>query len=164
MTKPSTELTLFDLLSRLTFLKAAKLLGAEGERLIAEGGKYDIDIVNQVALDPDEFRLAIESATVRFALNPAARGRAQEIARNGPGNCWWPGRESNPRHADFQAVKGYIGSFKINHLLRLPHCKPSTSRHNPGTPGLSWSHSWHTAITADSGVTYCHGPPPTLKV
>lgn len=75
LTKASAELTLFDLLSRLTFLKAAKLLGAEGQRLIAEGGKYDIDIANQVVLGPDEFRLAIESATVRLARDPAARGR-----------------------------------------------------------------------------------------
>lgn len=75
LTKASAELTLFDLLSRLTFLKAAKLLGAEGQRLIAEGGKHDIDITTQVLLGPDEFRLAIESATVRLALDPAARGR-----------------------------------------------------------------------------------------
>ena len=75
LTKASAELTLFDLLSRLTFLKAAKLLGAQGQRLIAEGGKHDIDITTQVLLGPDEFRLAIESATVRLALDPAARGR-----------------------------------------------------------------------------------------
>jgi hypothetical protein len=44
LTKPSAELTLFDTLSRLTFVRATKLLGAEGNQLIAAGGKYDIDI------------------------------------------------------------------------------------------------------------------------
>lgn len=46
-TKTSAELTLFDRLSQLTFVKAVKLLGARGSRLIAEGGKYDIDITTR---------------------------------------------------------------------------------------------------------------------
>jgi hypothetical protein len=47
LTKPSAELTLFDTLSRLTFTSVTKLLGAEGDRLIAAGGKYDIDIASR---------------------------------------------------------------------------------------------------------------------
>jgi hypothetical protein len=38
LTKPSAELTLFDTLSRLTFLRATKLLGANGDHVIAAGG------------------------------------------------------------------------------------------------------------------------------
>ena len=38
LTQASAELTLFDTLSRLTFARAAKLLGAEGTRLITAGG------------------------------------------------------------------------------------------------------------------------------
>ena len=72
LTKPSAELTLFDTLSRLTFARAAKLLGSEGDRLIADGGKYDIDITTQVEFDRDRFRLAVDSATVTLALSPAA--------------------------------------------------------------------------------------------
>src|SRR5450755_13876 len=75
VTKTSAELTLFDALSRLTFLKATKLLGPDGNRLIAAGGKYDIDISTQVEFDRDVFRLAVDSATVTLALSPAARGR-----------------------------------------------------------------------------------------
>jgi len=37
-TKTSAKLTLFDKLSRLTFLQAVKHLGPEGKRLINEGG------------------------------------------------------------------------------------------------------------------------------
>ena len=48
LTKPSAELTLFDTLSRLTFTRATKLLGPEGNRLIAAGGKFDIDLTTQV--------------------------------------------------------------------------------------------------------------------
>ena len=44
LTKASSELTLFDKLSRLSFNSAAKLLGREGNRLITAGGKYDVDM------------------------------------------------------------------------------------------------------------------------
>lgn len=47
LTKPSTELTLFDILSRLTFTRAAKLLGPKGSHLIVTGGKFDIDLTTQ---------------------------------------------------------------------------------------------------------------------
>ncbi|HTV79152.1 MAG TPA: DEAD/DEAH box helicase [Steroidobacteraceae bacterium] len=75
LTKKSSELTLFDTLSRLTFLQAATLLGADGKRLITEGGKYDIDVATQVRFDQNAFRLAIDSSTVTLALSPARRGR-----------------------------------------------------------------------------------------
>ena len=55
LTKPSAELTLFDTLSRLTFTRAAKLLGPKGNRLIATGGKFDIDLTAQVKFDRDMF-------------------------------------------------------------------------------------------------------------
>jgi ERCC4-related helicase len=77
LTKPSAELTLFDTLSRLTFVRATKLLGADGNQLIAAGGKYDIDITTQVKFDQDRFRLAVDSTTVTLALSPAARNRLQ---------------------------------------------------------------------------------------
>lgn len=77
LTKPSAELTLFDTLSRLTFLRATKLLGAAGNQLIAEGGKHEVDITTQVKFDRDRFRLAIDSSTVTLALNPAARNRLE---------------------------------------------------------------------------------------
>ena len=55
LTKPSAELTLFNTLSRLTFTRAAKLLGPKGNRLIATGGKFDIDLTAQVKFDRDMF-------------------------------------------------------------------------------------------------------------
>lgn len=55
LTKPSAELTLFDTLSRLTFIRATKLLGADGSHLIAAGGKYNVDITTQVEFDRDRF-------------------------------------------------------------------------------------------------------------
>src|SRR5712691_8626763 len=77
LTKPSAELTLFDTLSRLTFARVTRLLGAEGDRLIVAGGKYDIDITTQVEFDRDRFRLAVDSATVTLAQSPAARDRLE---------------------------------------------------------------------------------------
>jgi hypothetical protein len=69
LTKPTAELTLFDTLSRLTFARVTKLLGAEGDRLIAGGGKYDIDIPTQVKFDRDRFRLAVDSSNKLSASN-----------------------------------------------------------------------------------------------
>jgi len=76
-TKTTAELTLFDRISRLTFLQAARLLGPEGQRLINAGGKYEIDIDAQVELGPDAFRLVLDAATVTLSLSPAAPKRLQ---------------------------------------------------------------------------------------
>lgn len=75
LTKTSAELTLFDTLSRLTFARAAKLLGADGQRLITAGGQFDIDIATQVEFDQHKFRLAMNGSAVTLALSPAARDR-----------------------------------------------------------------------------------------
>src|SRR5580700_5899730 len=77
LTKPSAELTLFDTLSRLTFTRAAKLLGPDGNRLIATGGKFDIDLTTQVKFDRDMFRLTLDGAAVTLTLSPAARHRLE---------------------------------------------------------------------------------------
>lgn len=77
LTKASTELTLFDTLSRLSFTRAVKLLGPEGNRLIAAGGKYEIDIATQVKFDQNQFRLAIDGSAVTFRLSPQERDRLE---------------------------------------------------------------------------------------
>ena len=77
LTKTSAELTLFDTLSRLTLARAAKLLGADGNRLIAAGGKYDIDIVTQGEFDQQRFRLVLSDSSVTLALSPLARDRLE---------------------------------------------------------------------------------------
>ena len=77
LTKPSTELTLFDILSRLTFTRAAKLLGHKGSHLIVTGGKFDIDLTTQVKFDRDMFRLTLDGAAVTLTLSPAARHRLE---------------------------------------------------------------------------------------
>jgi SNF2 domain-containing protein/SWIM zinc finger len=77
LTKTSSELTLFDTLSRLSFTRAAKLLGAEGNRLIAAGGKYDIDITTQVKFDRDRFRLTLGDSAVTLSLSSATRDRLE---------------------------------------------------------------------------------------
>src|SRR3984893_2301302 len=77
LTKPSAELTLFDTLSRLTFTRAARLLGPKGNRLIATGGKFDIDLTTQVKFDRDMFRLTLDGAEVTLTRSPAARHRLE---------------------------------------------------------------------------------------
>ena len=77
LTKSSSELTLFDTLSRLTFTRAARLLGPKGNCLIATGGKFDIDLTTQVKFDRDMFRLTLDGAAVTLTLSPAARHRLE---------------------------------------------------------------------------------------
>lgn len=61
-------INLKDKLSHLTFRQACKLLGPLGDQLIMSGGKYDIDIYEQVVLQRDLFQLNLGEARVsRFA-------------------------------------------------------------------------------------------------
>ena len=67
--------TLRDKLSHLSFMQAAKLLGPRGRELIMEGGKFDIDLYEQVTLDDHRFRLNLEAATVKIDLSNDKRQR-----------------------------------------------------------------------------------------
>ncbi len=58
-TKVSTKLTLRDILSRLNFTQACKLLGDEGKKLIKGGAMWDIKILEDVHLSDDLFRLTL---------------------------------------------------------------------------------------------------------
>ncbi|HUE73758.1 MAG TPA: DEAD/DEAH box helicase [Pirellulaceae bacterium] len=58
-TKVSTKLTLKDILSRLTFTEACKLLGDDGKKLIKGGSLWDIKIQEDVYLGDDLFRLTL---------------------------------------------------------------------------------------------------------
>jgi superfamily II DNA or RNA helicase len=73
--KKTSELTLRDRLSRLTYIRARDLLGKNGDRLIREGGKFEIDIDEQVVLENDRFLLTFPEATVKMDLDPASRDR-----------------------------------------------------------------------------------------
>ncbi len=81
-TRKSKKLTLKDKLSRLTYIVACQLLGAEGEKLIRAGGKYDaIDIGRDAYLGGDLFRLRLPGAAsgadavVTITMMAAARNR-----------------------------------------------------------------------------------------
>lgn len=68
-------LTLKDRLSRLTYRQACKLLGTEGESLIRQGGKYEINIDEDVHLGGDLFRLSLPDAVVTITLMAQAKQR-----------------------------------------------------------------------------------------
>ncbi|MBN2376876.1 MAG: DEAD/DEAH box helicase [Sedimentisphaerales bacterium] len=70
------ELTLKDRLSRLTFTQACKLLGPQGNKLIMQGGKFEIhSIEDHVYLGDDLFRLSVDGAVVTITLMAQARKR-----------------------------------------------------------------------------------------
>ena len=67
--------TLRDKLSHLSFPQACKLLGTQGQALIMEGGKFDIDLYEQATLDDRRFCLTLEQATVEISLSDDKRQR-----------------------------------------------------------------------------------------
>ncbi|RLF61598.1 MAG: helicase, partial [Thermoplasmata archaeon] len=64
-------INLKDKLSHLTYTQACKLLGPEGGKLIRQGGKYEIDLSEQVILQRDFFQLNLIEAVVTIRLDPA---------------------------------------------------------------------------------------------
>jgi hypothetical protein len=68
-------INLKDKLSYLTYRQACKLLGPEGEGLIRTGGKYEINISEQVTLRNDLFRLNLGEAVVTITLRPEKNQR-----------------------------------------------------------------------------------------
>lgn len=75
-TKTSSELTLKDRLSRMTFASACRLLDDRNGGLIRQGGKYEIDIAEQVTLDDERYRVSFsEELYTEIALDPSARSR-----------------------------------------------------------------------------------------
>src|SRR5438045_1684285 len=76
--RPSDRLSLKDRLSRLTFVEAWKLLGAQGRQLIqSNANNWTIDIEEDVHLGDDLFRVRFpsEGAIVTITLMAAARQR-----------------------------------------------------------------------------------------
>ena len=75
-TKARNKLTLKDILSRLTLSDAVKYLGPDGERLIREGGKFQVeDFAAQVSLNNSMFKLFLPEAAVTISLSSAHLGR-----------------------------------------------------------------------------------------
>ena len=63
-------ITLKDKLSHLSYTQACKMIGAQGKQLIMAGGKYDIDLFEQVTLTSERFHLNLVEAAVEIVLDP----------------------------------------------------------------------------------------------
>src|SRR4030065_634304 len=63
-------ITLKDRLSHLTYREARKLLGPEGERLIRQGGKYPIDIDEQITWGNNILKFNLGEAIVTIFAVP----------------------------------------------------------------------------------------------
>jgi hypothetical protein len=66
--KKTKHLTLRDRLSRLNYLTACKLLGPDGDKLIQQGSKYDIDVQRDVYLRGDLLRVKFAGITGERAV------------------------------------------------------------------------------------------------
>lgn len=85
-TKAGHRLTLKDRLSRLNFTQACKLLGPEGRQLIQRGGKFEVDLDEQVYLEGDLFRVKFPNAVVTITLMAEAKDRLNWNCTA----CQWP--------------------------------------------------------------------------
>ncbi|MDB2686702.1 SWIM zinc finger family protein [Mariniblastus sp.] len=92
-TKPEHKLKLRDRLSRLSFMQAVKQLGDEGKQLIQQGGKYEIDIPQQVYFSGDLFQLKLpldgqgNTANVSITLMAEAKNRLKWNCTRCNGPC-----------------------------------------------------------------------------
>src|SRR5256886_9923693 len=64
--KKSTELTLIDRLSRLSYHQTLKLLGSDGPKLLRAGDSWDFRIEEDVCLSEDLFRLKLDRKSTRL--------------------------------------------------------------------------------------------------
>jgi superfamily II DNA or RNA helicase len=71
----STNLTLKDRLSRLTFSRARALMGPKGSQFIQLGGAREIDLDQNVKLSDEAFTLTLPGAVATISLDPAARDK-----------------------------------------------------------------------------------------
>jgi len=71
-TKKSTDLTLIDKLSRLSYQQTLKLLGSDGPKLLQTGDRWDFRIEEDVYLGEDLFRLRFPPASDESELPPVA--------------------------------------------------------------------------------------------
>src|SRR5437879_9584877 len=62
-TKKSTDLTLIDKLSRLSYQQTLKLLGSDGPKLLQTGDRWDFRIEEDVYLGENLFRLRFPPAS-----------------------------------------------------------------------------------------------------
>src|SRR5438034_11610398 len=76
-TKKSTQLTLIDKLSRLSYSQTLKLLGSDAPKLLRAGDSWDFRIEDDVYLGEDLFRLRFplvagesESARIAVTISP----------------------------------------------------------------------------------------------
>lgn len=86
-TKPASQLTLKDRLSRLTHKQAVKLLGENGERLLQEGGVFDVNIDTEVILEEHRFVISLPGAEVTVSLRDGGRRALTWVCTCGEGTC-----------------------------------------------------------------------------
>jgi len=81
------QVSLKDRLSHLTYQQACKLLGADGARLIRQGGGYEIDVDKNVYLQGDLFRMGLNGAVVTITAMAEAPLRLRWNCTQCDGAC-----------------------------------------------------------------------------
>lgn len=78
---------LFQTLSRMNYNKAKNILGPQGEKLLLEGGKRDIDIESQVKLSSNVFRLNLPDSNVSIIEDEKSSDKMRLICSSCDFNC-----------------------------------------------------------------------------
>ena len=76
-----------DKLSHLSFTRACKLLGPQGKTYLLKGGKWEINVDEQVVLKKDFFHLDLGEAGVVIRLDPAKNRKIDISCSICPGPC-----------------------------------------------------------------------------
>jgi len=92
--KAKTRQTFRDRLARLTYYSACQLLGDEGVQLLRAGGKFEVDLDDDVYLGGDLFRVRLHDgevaggiAVASMTLKSSAAKRLQLNCDQCPGAC-----------------------------------------------------------------------------
>lgn len=73
--RPLSQPSFRDVLAHLTFVRAARLLGARGKALLTEGGRHEVDVRTATTLTASSFQVHLHDAVATLRLADAARGR-----------------------------------------------------------------------------------------
>ena len=87
-TKKSTELTLIDKLSRLSYSQTLKLLGSDGPRLLRAGDKWEFRMEEDVYLGED-LQVSVEvEGRLALTVNLKASDTDKELAPGAAVTLW----------------------------------------------------------------------------
>ena len=144
-------INLKDKLSHLTYKQACKMLGAKGEKLIRQGGKYEIDLNEQVVLRRNIFQLNLGELDVLIDHLMSEQDRKIVLFSEWTTMLNLIEPLLNKRELDYVRLDGSVPQKKrqglIHQFQKNPECKLFITT-NAGSTGLNLQAA-NTVINVD---------------